>query len=308
HTVSYRATDKAGNTSTAQSVSFTVVQPPAPDTTAPTVTASVSGQRDGAGAYVGAATVALTASDTGSGVDRVEYSLNGGQYVTYSTPVTVNQPGQHTVSYRATDKAGNTSTAQSVSFTVVQPPAPDTTPPTVTASVSGQQDGAGAYVGAATVTLSAADSQSGVDRVEFSLDGASYAGYAAPVTVNQPGQHTVSYRATDKAGNTSGAGSVTFTVVASGPGPNCTPDTRPTVVIGTVDSGVPNRVVDGDCTINNLIDDERDWPNHGQFVKHVEMVAGHLRHAGVINQKEHAALISAAARSGIGKPQDNKNR
>ncbi|MEU2616238.1 family 16 glycoside hydrolase [Micromonospora sp. NPDC007271] len=306
HTVSYRATDKAGNTSSPQQVSFTVVEPTPTDTTPPTVTASVTGQRDANGAYVGGATVTLSATDTQSGVDRVEYSLDGQPYAAYTAPVTVNQPGPHTVSYRATDKAGNTSSPQSVSFTVVDPPAPDTTPPTVTAALTGQLDDHGAYVGSATVTLTAADSGSGVDRVEYSLDGQPYTRYSAPVTVDRPGEHTLSYRATDKAGNTSGTASVTFTVVASGPRPECVKDTRPTVWLGTVDSGVPNRVVEGDCTINNVIEDERSWPNHGQFVSYVTSVAEHLHHLGVINHQEHGKLVSAAARSGVGKP-DTKN-
>ncbi|MEU5942209.1 family 16 glycoside hydrolase [Micromonospora sp. NPDC047548] len=306
HTVSYRATDKAGNTSAAQSVSFTVVDPPVPDTTPPTANAAVTGQRDSNGAYVGSATVTLSATDSGSGVDRIEYSLDGQPYAGYSAPVTVNQPGQHTLAYRATDKAGNTSAAQSVSFTVVQPPAPDTTPPTAAAAVSGQQDASGAYLGSATVILSAADAGSGVDRIEYSLDAQPYARYSMPVTVNQPGQHTLSYRATDKAGNTSGTASVTFTVVANGPTACPVPDTRPTVWLGTVDSGVPNRVVEDGCTINNAIQDEKAWPNHGQFVKHVTEVAEHLHHLGVIDHKEHGRLVSAAGRSGVGKP-DEKN-
>ncbi|MFJ8579575.1 OmpL47-type beta-barrel domain-containing protein [Micromonospora sp. NPDC093277] len=306
HTVAYRATDKADNTSSPQQVSFTVVDPPVPDTTPPTVAASVTGQRDADGAYVGGATVTVSATDTESGVDRIEYSLDGLPYAGYTAPVTVNQVGPHTVSYRATDKAGNTSSPQQVSFTVVDPPVPDTTPPTVTASVTGQLDDNGAYVGSATVILTAADSESGVDRVEYSLDGQPYAGYTAPVTVDRPGQHTVSYRATDKAGNISGTASVAFTVVGSGPQPDCVKDTRPTVWLGTVDSGVPNRVVEGDCTINNVIEDEGTWPNHGQFVSYVTAVAGHLHHLGVISHQEHGKLVSAAARSGVGKP-DTKN-
>ncbi|MCW3845571.1 chitobiase/beta-hexosaminidase C-terminal domain-containing protein, partial [Micromonospora yasonensis] len=146
-------------------------------------------------------------------MDRVEYSLDGQPYAVYVTPVAVNQPGQHTVSYRATDKAGNTSSAQQVSFTVVEPAPKDTTPPTVTAAVTGQKDANGAYVGSATVTLSATDTESGVAKVEYSLDGGAYATYSAPLTVNQAGQHTVGYRATDKAGNTSSAQQVSFTVV-----------------------------------------------------------------------------------------------
>ncbi|MCP3787119.1 DUF1080 domain-containing protein [Micromonospora sp. A3M-1-15] len=302
HTVSYRATDKAGNTSSAQQVSFTVVEPAPADTTPPTVTATVTGQKDANGAYVGGATVTLTASDGGSGVDRVEYSLDGQPYAAYTAPVTVNQVGQHTVSYRATDKAGNTSSSQTASFTVVDPPAPDTTPPTVSAALTGQLDDNGAYVGSATATLTAADSGSGVDRIEYSLDGQAYARYTAPVTVDRPGQHLLSYRATDKAGNTSGTASVSFTVVASGPQPECVKDTRPTVWLGTVDSGVPNRVVQGDCTINAVIDDERSWPNHGEFVSYVTAVAEHLHHLGVISHTEHGRLVSAAARSGVGKP------
>ncbi|SCE93517.1 OmpL47-type beta-barrel domain-containing protein [Micromonospora mirobrigensis] len=307
HTLSYRATDKAGNTSAAQQVAFTVVAPAPTDTTAPTATATVAGTRDADGRYVGGATVTVTATDTGSGVERIEYSLDGQPYATYTAPVTVNQTGPHTVSYRATDKAGNTSTAQQVTFTVVDPPAPDTTPPTAAATVAGQLDADGGYVGSATVTLTAADSGSGIATIEYALDGGAWTAYTAPVTVNAAGAHTLSYRATDKAGNVSTAGSVTFTVVASGGHDACAvPDTRPTVWLGTVDSGVPNRKVDGDCTINNLIGDARTWPNHGAFVSHVNEVAEHLHHLGLLDHAEHGRLTSAAARSGVGRP-DVKN-
>ncbi len=303
HTVRYRATDNAGNVSPVGSVSFTVVQRPAPDTTPPAVTASVTGERNATGDYVGSATVTLTATDSGSGVARIEYSLDGGPYAQYAAPVTVNQPGRHTVTHRATDNAGNTATPQSVSFTVVEPPAPDTTPPVVAASVSGQQDGNGDYVGSATVTVTATDQGSGVKRVEYALDGSAYRAYGGPVTVNTAGNHTLSYRATDNAGNTSSAGSVTFSVVPGGPGARCpVPDTRPTVWMGTFDSGVRNRVVRGGCTINNLIEDERTWATHGAFVRHVRTVADRLRCEGRITARERSRLIMAAARSGVGRP------
>ncbi|ROT29456.1 DUF1080 domain-containing protein [Micromonospora sp. HM5-17] len=302
HTVTYRATDRAGNTSPVQSVSFTVVTPPDPDTTPPTVTATVTGDRDDTGAYLGAATVTLTATDDGSGVERVEYSLDGQPYARYTAPLTVNQPGEHTVSYRATDQAGNTSTPQSTSFTVVAPPDPDTTAPTVNAAVTGQQNGSWAYVGSATVILTATDTESGVDRIEYSLDGQPYARYTAPLTVNQPGEHTVSYRATDRAGNTSGTGSTTFTVVPSGPAPACpVMDTRPTVWLGTLNSRVTNRTVEPGCTINNVIRDEQDWPSHSAFVQHVKEVAEHLHHLGAINHQEHATLVRVAQESGVGR-------
>ena len=73
------------------------------------MTAQVAGDRDDDGNYVGAATVTVNATDADSGVARVEYALDGGPFGTYSAPVTVNSPGAHTVQYRATDVAGNTS-------------------------------------------------------------------------------------------------------------------------------------------------------------------------------------------------------
>ncbi|MEV0729282.1 family 16 glycoside hydrolase [Polymorphospora sp. NPDC050346] len=272
------------------------------DTTPPTVTASVAGQQNTSGAYVGAATVSLTATDGESGVDTVEYSLDGTTYAEYTAPVTVNEPGQHTLRYRATDLAGNTSTPGSVSFTVAPPPDPDTTPPTVTAAVAGTQDENGAYVGSATVTVTATDDDSGVDTVEYSLDAGVYTAYTAPVTVNRPGSHTLSYRATDKAGNTSDAGSVTFIVVIGGGDPECAVlDTRPSVWLGTLNSGVANRLVGTGCTINNLMASERSWSNHNEFMQHVRAVAKGLRDLGVISNAERVKLIETASASAVGK-------
>ncbi|WP_442792028.1 OmpL47-type beta-barrel domain-containing protein [Micromonospora sp. NBC_01796] len=306
HTVTYRATDVAGNTSPVGSAAFQVVGAPNPDTTAPDATAAVTGTQNSAGAYVGAATVTVTATDAESGVDLVEFSLDGQAYAEYTAPVTVNQPGQHTVAYRATDVAGNISTPKSVAFTVVTPPNPDTTAPTVTAAITGQQNGSWAYVGSATVTLTAADTESGVHRLEYALDGRGYTVYSGPLTVNTVGAHTVSYRATDRAGNTSGTASTTFTVVESAPpAPVCrVTDTRPTVWTGTLNSGVTNRVVEGRCSINDLIEDERAWATHAEFVDHVRAVAERLYHRGLILLKEHNILIRTAGDSGVGKAED----
>src|SRR5690625_1110352 len=308
HTVDYRATDVAGNTAEG-TVSFTVVEEvvePDPDTTPPQVTAEVTGEQDEDGSYIASATVTLTATDDDSGVDTVEYSLDGGDYVTYDGPVTVDEPGEHTVDYRATDVAGNTAEG-TVSFTVVEEvvePDPDTTPPQVTAEVTGEQDEEGSYIASATVTLTATDDDSGVDTVEYSLDGAEYAAYDGPVTVDEIGEHTVDYRATDVAGNTA-EGSVSFTVVEAGdPDPDPEPgecgDTRETVVIGDLDTGVANADLGDGCTINDLIDEDGDYATHGQFVRHVGDVLRPLTEDGVLTQRELGLIVRAAARSDIG--------
>lgn len=80
-----------------------------------------------------------------------------------------------------------------------------------------------------------------------------------------------------------------------------TVDSRATVVVGDVDSGVPNRALAGNCTINDHILDEERWSNHGLFVDHVTKVSGELLAAGVVDNDEHAALLRAAAISKVGR-------
>ncbi|QNP67636.1 OmpL47-type beta-barrel domain-containing protein [Streptomyces genisteinicus] len=305
HVVRYRATDKAGNTAAEKSAEFTVAAPPTDDTTAPETSATVSGEKDAEGNYLDMATVTVTASDTGSGVNTIEYAVGDGAWQPYTAPVMVHEAGAHTVRYRATDKAGNAAAEKSVAFTVVTPPDPDTTAPVTAASVAGTRNSDGAYITAATVTLSAADTGSGVEKIEYSLDSGPYLAYTAPVIVDRVGHHTVRYRATDKAGNTAEAKSVSFSVAEGGgvPAPDCPEfDERLTVIVGSVDTGVPNRMTSSRCTVNELIEDEKDWSSHALFLKHVDTVVDRLLADGVIDAREHRKIYRAAKQSGIGKP------
>ncbi|WP_237525787.1 family 16 glycoside hydrolase [Streptomyces sp. SID4985] len=306
HTLRYRATDQAGNVADAKSVTFSVVAPPTDDTTAPETSATVSGEKDANGNYLTMATVTVSASDTGSGVNTIEYALGAdGAWQPYTAPVMVHAVGTHTVRYRATDKAGNAAAAKSVAFTVVAPPAQDTTAPETSAVLSGTRNSNGAYVTSAKVTINASDSASGVARVEYSLDGGAYLEYSAPVVVDRLGFHTLAYRATDKAANTSAAKNVTFTIAQGGgvPAPACPEyDERLTVIVGTVDSGVPNRMTRSRCTINELIEDEKDWSSQALFLKHVDTVLDGLLADSVIDQREFNKITKAAKQSKIGKP------
>ncbi|MDT3723888.1 family 16 glycoside hydrolase [Streptomyces sp. DSM 41972] len=307
HTVRFRALDKAGNVSEEQSVEFTVVAPPTDDTTPPETSATVDGEKNTEGHFVDMATVTVTASDTGSGVNTIEYALGtGGAWQPYSGPVMVHEAGTHTVRYRATDKAGNVAAEKSVEFTVVAAPPQDTTPPTTGVTVEGTKNSDGAYVSRATVTVGADDGHdgSGVARVEYSLDAGPYLTYTAPVVVDRAGRHTLAYRATDEAGNTSEPLTVSFTVVSGGvPAPPCPEyDERLTVIVGTVDSGVPNRVTNNRCRIGEMIEDEKEWTSQALFLKHVRTVTDALRKEGVVDRREYRAVNQAARQSGIGTP------
>ncbi|MFJ3821922.1 OmpL47-type beta-barrel domain-containing protein [Streptomyces nodosus] len=303
HSLAYRATDKAGNTSPVKTLEFTVATTAPEDTTPPETSATVSGTKDDSGNFVGTATVTVTASDTESGVAGIEYALDGAAYAPYPAPVEVSDTGPHTLAYRATDKAGNTSPVKSVEFTVVAAPPEDRTPPEVSASVSGTKNDSGDYIGGATVTVTASDAGSGVAGIEYSLDGGPYLGYSTPVVIDRAGSHTVLYRASDKAGNTSAPQSLSLTVVDARPPADCPEkDDRSTVFIGSIDTGVPDRVTAGGCTINELIEDHRAWHSHGAFVSHVGKIVTKLRKEGVLDQREATKIKKAAATSGIGMP------
>lgn len=301
HMLHYRATDNAGNVSPERMEHFTVVDPPVRDTTPPTVTAAVAGDREPDGDYLGTATVTVTATDTQSGVDRIEYALDGAAFARYSAPVVVSALGAHTVRYRATDVAGNTSPEGTVSFTVVAPPVQDTTPPTVSTAVSGTRNPNGDYVDSATVTVTATDTQSGVRTVEYAIDSGAWTAYTAPVTVGTTGAHTVLARATDVAGNVSTPVSVSFTVVEPGSDTCPESDTRATVIIDGDDTRVTNPDTGNGCTINDLIDEHGRYADHGAFVRHVENVTDPLVTRGTLSRRDQGTIVRAAARSDIGK-------
>jgi plastocyanin len=297
HMLHYRATDVAGNVSPEGMAHFTVVKS---DTTAPVVSASVAGTQDAEGHYVGKAVVTVTASDAGSGVASVEYRVDGGAWTPYAAPVPVTVAGAHTVEFRAADVAGNTSPVGSVAFTVVA--GGDTAAPSVSMQVTGRQDGGWNYVGQATVTLTAADAESGVDSIEYKVDSGAWTRYPAPVVVSALGAHTVRARATDVAGNVSAELTGAFTVVAAAPPPDACPDsdTRETVVIGGIDSQVENIDTGNGCTLNDVIDERAEYASHDRFVKHVKAVTLELVGNGVLSTGDRNRIVTAAIESGVG--------
>jgi 5'-nucleotidase len=84
-------------------------------------------------------------------------------------------------------------------------------------------------------------------------------------------------------------------VLAQG-APGCAiPDTRPTVVVGTVDSGVTNIDVDGagpgTCRVNDLINETAPWGTKAAFVSHVTSVVNSVPS---LSDSERTAIIAAA--------------
>src|SRR5579872_1736279 len=212
HTLTARARDGAGNTTTSAAVTVTVFN----DTTPPAVSITAPG----AGATVsGTTSVSATASDNGT-VAGVQFLLDGANLGSEATaaPYTVawttttSANGSHTLTARARDGAGNTTTSAAVTVTVFN----DTTPPMVSITAPG----AGATVSGTTSVSATASDNGTVAGVQFLLDGASLGSEvtAAPYSVSWTtttganGSHTLTARARDGAGNTTTSAAVTVTV------------------------------------------------------------------------------------------------
>ena len=244
HTVTARARDNAGNTRISAARTVNVANA-APDTTAPTV--SLTGPANGA-TVSGSVNLAASAADTGgSGMAGVQFFVDGAAVgaedtgspygVSWNTATVGN--GNHTVTARARDNAGNTRISAARTVNVANAVA-DTTAPTVSLT----SPAAGPIRGAVTMTATATDNAggSGMAGVQFLVNGAAVGAEdtATPytLTVNTTaadnGTYTVAARARDGAGNTSTTPAVSITVDNSAPTVSLTGPASGATVSGSV--------------------------------------------------------------------------
>jgi hypothetical protein len=111
------ATDAAGNTASVTTAPIKI------DRTPPVTTATVTGTSAGTpNTYLFTANVALAATDGGSGVAFITYQLDGGPLTVVTSAAAsfvVSTEGAHTVTYFATDAAGNAEASHTTSFSII---------------------------------------------------------------------------------------------------------------------------------------------------------------------------------------------
>jgi len=180
------------------------------DGTPPTTQASFSGVLGNGSWYLSPVTVRLSASDDLSGVALTSYRIDNGTWQTYTAPFPVTADGRHEVDYNSTDNAGNAEPAHALDFGI------DAVAPMTTDVESGTTGAAGWYTSNVTVALTANDATSGITGTYYSLDGGSWRAYDGPILFRD-GAHTLSYRATDVAGNVEGTRSITIKVDTTPP-------------------------------------------------------------------------------------------
>ncbi len=133
----------------------------------------------------GAVTVALAATDNLSGIARTEYTVDGGSTQT-GTSFTLSTEGEHQITFRSVDKAGNAEATQTATVKI------DRTAPTISHKFTPLAYTDGAWTNSnVTVTFTCADQ-----------GGSGVASCTAPVTKTDEGSETIVGTATDGAGNT----------------------------------------------------------------------------------------------------------
>jgi hypothetical protein len=246
--VTVRATDSAGNVGTAQAT-FTYAAPTSSDTTPPSEAITAPG----AGATVsGTVGVTGTASDN-TQVAAVAVAVDGGAFNAVSgttswswkldTATLAN--GAHTLTARATDGAGNSSTT-SVNVSVLN----DTAAPTVAFSAPS----AGATVSGTVAVSGSASDNVAVAKVELSLDGGAYQpasgttswSYSLSTSGLTNASHTLTVRATDSSGNSATASETIAVSNQSSTGAQTlvTPEGVTINVASTVTNWTPQQIYD----------------------------------------------------------------
>jgi glucose/arabinose dehydrogenase len=215
YTLTARARDAAGNTATSAGIVVNVLNHP-PDIEAPTINIT----SPAAGEVIGTISITADANDN-VGVVGVQFLLNSNPLgseditapylVSWNTTTVAN--GTYTLTARARDAAGNSTTSTDVIVNVNNPP--DTELPTVsiTAPVTGNVSG--------TINVTAnANDNVGVIGVQFLLDGTNLGleDVSSPYSVSwntltiANGPHTLTARARDAAGNAGTSSDIIVTV------------------------------------------------------------------------------------------------
>ena len=138
----------------------------------------------------------LTGStDSGSGMNHYEYSIDGGGWTWYGSTVTITASGWHTIQARAIDNVGNVS--YSTLYSGI-----DKTPPTCRPSIAASDW----HVGGSPITLTYTDDLSGVATKQYywsQTSAGSWQNYNTGQQLLPPGDGAwyLYWRATDVAGN-----------------------------------------------------------------------------------------------------------
>ncbi|MEX0686828.1 MAG: chitobiase/beta-hexosaminidase C-terminal domain-containing protein [Balneolales bacterium] len=212
HVLRYYSIDHVGNQEQRSEFAFYL------DRTSPQVTLTTLGDSyEGNSQYISTrSTVELTANDNRSGVNKIEYQIDGGSALTYDTPFRLSaQSGNREVGFWAIDNLENEGTRQTRTLIM------DVTPPTSSFTVAGDhytQRDIHWITRNSQIILNANDESSGVKEIRYSLDGSEPKEiYSKPISINNEGRYTLQISALDRVNNVENIQSINMVVDNSPP-------------------------------------------------------------------------------------------
>lgn len=175
--ISFYSVDEAGNVEEAKTLEVKIDRT-APNTTSKTSTAW---SKD-------TVTVNLHIADELSGVAKTFYSINGSNYAEGAS-FKVDKDGINQISFYSVDQAGNVEEAKMVEVKI------DRTAPVTTSDTS-----EGWFKEPVTINLHTEDTQSGVDKTFYAINGSEYE-EGSSINVDKEGINNISFYSVDQAGN-----------------------------------------------------------------------------------------------------------
>ncbi len=143
--------------------------------------------------------VEVKATDTYSKIEEIKYGYTIDTKETYSQPFLVNEVQGYTVlNYYAQDELGNIGKKYQKTFFI------DATEPTSYIEIGEPQffHRDTLFVNPQTeIKIISSDDESGLSKVEYSIDGAAYQTYSSKFKIDKAGYHKISFKGTDNVNN-----------------------------------------------------------------------------------------------------------
>jgi hypothetical protein len=186
------------------------------DTRPPLSTVNLEGRMDRMEWYTSSVSINLSSSDATAGPKWTEWSLDGSIWTRFAGPIVVEADGEHTISYRSCDNAGNLERASTTAFKVDR-----SAPVDLTIDVADGVKTLG--LPSIDLVMDATDLTSGLGSMRFSIDGGEW-GLWMPfeearfmAIPSEEGEHTIDWQVRDMAGNVAQAPSPLMVILDQTP-------------------------------------------------------------------------------------------
>ncbi|GEM_PF-1619076 len=201
HMIEARTLDNAGNSTSSGTKAIKI---DGTDPTAPSISVDPAVWTSGS-----ALITVVPGTDSGSGVKKTEYRIDGGAWTVYTDKVTFEEDGEHTVEARTLDNADNSTSSGEYTVRI------DNANPTIPSITINP---VGWTTGSALVTITpGTDSGSGVSGTKYRLGDGDWISYTEQFAVSTEGALDVKAKTTDNVGNEALSETVTIEIDRTAP-------------------------------------------------------------------------------------------